>query len=136
MVAPPLVLLAIGLGLGLTSGLEEQAAAAAVAFSDRAAYAAAVLGTHGGPIPTGGRIVVPAAPAVSAGGVLTDLGQVLAALCVAGIALDRRASRLRRALAAGTGWLRRLHSGLVGDQVTWLAAGLALLAALGAWALH
>ncbi|HTQ94981.1 MAG TPA: hypothetical protein VMK84_36355, partial [Streptosporangiaceae bacterium] len=61
---------------------------------------------------------------------------VLAALCVAGIALDRRAVRLRRALAAGTGWLRRLHSGLVGDQVTWLAAGLALLAALGQAALH
>jgi hypothetical protein len=68
--------------------------------------------------------------------VLTDLGQVLAALCVAGIALDRRAAGLRRALAAGTGWLRRLHSGLVGDQVTWLVAGLALLAALGEGALH
>ena len=136
MVLPPLALLAIGLGLGLTSGIEEHAAAAAAAFSDRAAYAAAVLGTRGGSIPTGGRIVVPASPAASAGGVLTDLGQVLAALCVAGIALDRRALRLRRALAAGTGWLRRLHSGLVGDQVTWLAAGLALLAALGEWALR
>jgi len=133
MVLPPLALLAIGLGLGLTSGIEEHAAAA---FSDRAAYAAAVLGTHGGSIPTGGRVVVPASPAASAGGVLTDLGQVLAALCVAGIALDRRAVALRRALAAGTGWLRRLHSGLVGDQVTWLAAGLALLAALSEAALH
>jgi multicomponent Na+:H+ antiporter subunit D len=136
MVLPPLALLAIGLGLGLTSGIEEHAAAAAAAFSDRAAYAAAVLGTHSGSIPTGGRIVVPVSPAASAGGVLTDLGQVLAALCVAGIALDRRALRLRQALAAGTGWLRRLHSGLVGDQVTWLVAGLALLAALGEWALH
>ncbi len=136
MVLPPLALLAIGLGLGLTSGIEEHAAAAAAAFSDRAAYAAAVLGTHSGSIATGGRIVVPASPVASAGGVLTDLGQVLAALCVASIALDRRALRLRRALAAGTGWLRRLHSGLVGDQVTWLVAGLALLAALGEWALH
>jgi multicomponent Na+:H+ antiporter subunit D len=136
MVLPPLALLAIGLGLGLTSGIEEHAAVAAAAFSDRAAYAAAVLGTHSGSISTGGRIVVPASPAASAGGVLTDLGQVLAALCVAGLALDRRALRLRRALAAGTGWLRRLHSGLVGDQVTWLAAGLAVLAALGEWALH
>ena len=136
MVLPPLALLAIGLGLGLTSGIEEHVAAAAAAFSDRAAYAAAVLGTHSGPIPTEGRIVVPVSPAASAGGILTDLGQVLAALCVAGIALDRRALRLRRALAVGTGWLRRLHSGLVGDQVTWLAAGLALLAALGEWALH
>ena len=136
MVLPPLALLAIGLGLGLTSGIEEHAAAAAAAFSDRAAYAAAVLGTHGGSMPTGGRVVVPASPAASAGGVLTDLGQALAALCVAGIALDRRAVGLRRALAAGTGWLRRLHSGLVGDQVTWLVAGLALLAALSEAALH
>ena len=136
MVLPPLALLAIGLGLGLTSGIEEHAAAAAAAFSDRAAYAAAVLRTHGGPVPTGGRVVVPASPAASAGGVLTDLGQVLAALCVAAIALDRRAAALRRALAAGTGWLRRLHSGLIGDQVAWLAAGLALLAALSEAALH
>jgi multicomponent Na+:H+ antiporter subunit D len=136
LVLPPLALLAIGLGLGLTSGIEEHAVAAATAFSDRAAYATAVLGTHGGSMPTGGRVVLPASPAASAGGVFTDLGQALAALCVAGIALDRRAVGLRRALAAGTGWLRRLHSGLVGDQVTWLVAGLALLAALGEAALH
>jgi multicomponent Na+:H+ antiporter subunit D len=136
MALTPLALLAIGLGLGLASGIEEQAAAAAAAFSDRAAYAAAVLGTHGMTMPASGTVVVPATRAASAGGVLTDLGQVLAALCVAGIALDRRAVRLRQALAAGTGWLRRLHSGLVGDQVTWLVAGLALLAALGEAALH
>jgi multicomponent Na+:H+ antiporter subunit D len=136
MVLPPLALLATGLALGLASGMAEHAAAAAAAFSDRAAYAAAVLGTHSGSTPAGGRIVVPVSPAASAGGVLTDLGQVLGALCVAGIALAPRALPLRRALAAGTGWLRRLHSGLVGDQVTWLVAGLALLAALGEWALR
>jgi multicomponent Na+:H+ antiporter subunit D len=135
MVLPPLALLAIGLGLGLTSGIEEHAVAAAAAFSDRASYAAGVLGTHGSPIPPRGP-AVPADPALSAGGVLTDLGQVLVALAVAGIALDRRATGFRRVLAGGTGWLRRLHSGLVGDQVTWLAAGLALLAALGTAALH
>jgi multicomponent Na+:H+ antiporter subunit D len=136
MMLPPLALLAIGLGLGLTPGIEVRAATAAAAFSDRAAYAAAVLGARSGSVTAGGRIVVPSSPAASAGGVLTDIGQVLAALCVAAIALDRRAARLRRALAVGTGWLRRLHSGLVGDQVTWLAAGLALLAALGEWALR
>ena len=136
MMLPPLALLAIGFGLGLTSGIEEHAVAAAAAFSDRAAYAAAVLGTHGGSFPTGGRVVVPASPAASPGGVLTDLGQVLGALCVAGIALDRRCAGLRRALAVGSGWLRRLHSGLVGDQVTWLTVGLALLAALSEAALH
>jgi multicomponent Na+:H+ antiporter subunit D len=136
MLLPPLALLAVGLGLGLTSGIEEHAAAAAAAFSDRTAYAAAVLGTSSGSTATASSIAVPASPALSAGGVLTDLGQVAVALCVAGIALDRRARRLRRALAAGTRWLRRLHSGLVGDQVTWLVAGLALLAALAELALR
>ncbi|HEX4288183.1 MAG TPA: complex I subunit 5 family protein [Trebonia sp.] len=136
MLVPPLALLAIGLGLGLAPGLEAQAAAAAAAFSDRAVYAAQVLGTHGSTIPASGPVVAAASHAVSVGGLLTDLGQVAVALCVAGIALDRRAVRLRRALAAGTGWLRRLHSGLVGDQVTWLVAGLALLAALGGVALR
>ena len=51
MLLPPLALLATGLGLGLTSGIEEHAAAAAAAFSDRAAYAAAVLGTGAVPSP-------------------------------------------------------------------------------------
>jgi multicomponent Na+:H+ antiporter subunit D len=134
MVLPPLALLAIGLGLGLTSGVEDHVAAAAAAFSDRAAYAAAVLGT--GPVPAAAGITVPPASVAGAGGVLADAGQALAALCVAGIALDRRAAGLRRVLAAGTAWLRHLHSGLVGDQVTWLTAGLALLAALTAAALH
>jgi multicomponent Na+:H+ antiporter subunit D len=136
MVLPPLTLLAIGLGLGVAPGIEAHAAAAAAAFSDRAAYAAAVLGTHAAGTRASGPVPVPASPAASASGVLTDLGQVLVALCVAGIALDRRAVRFRQALATGTGWLRRLHSGLVGDQVTWLVAGLALLAALGAAALR
>jgi multicomponent Na+:H+ antiporter subunit D len=136
MVLPPLALLAIGLGLGLAPGLEAHTAAAAAAFSDRAVYAAQVLGTHGRTTPASGPVVAAASQATTAGGLLTDLGQVAAALCVAAIALDRRAVRLRRALAAGTGWLRRLHSGLVGDQVTWLVAGLALLAALGGVALR
>jgi hypothetical protein len=87
-------------------------------------------------MPESGPVVATASHATSAGGLLTDLGQVAAALCVVAIALDRRAARLRRALAAGTGWLRRLHSGLVGDQVTWLVAGLALLAAVGGVALR
>jgi len=136
MMLPPLALLAIGLGLGLAPGLAAQAAAAAASFSDRAGYAAAVLGTPGGGTPASGPVVAAASHAVSASGLLTDLGQVAVALCVAAVALDRRTVRLRRALAAGTGWLRRLHSGLVGDQVTWLVAGLALLAALGGVALR
>jgi multicomponent Na+:H+ antiporter subunit D len=136
MLLPPLALLAVGLGLGLAPGLEAQAASAAASFSDRAVYAAQVLGTHGSVLPPSGAVVAAASGATTLGGVLTDLGQVAVALCVAAIALDQRAGRLRGALAAGTGWLRRLHSGLVGDQVTWLVAGLALLAALSGLALR
>jgi len=136
MVLPPLALLAIGLGLGLAPGLEARAASAAAAFSDRAAYAAQVLGTHASATPASGAVVAAASGAVTLGGVLTDLGQVAVALCVAAVALDRRTARFRRALAAGTDWLRRLHSGLIGDQVTWLVAGLALLAGLGGVALR
>jgi multicomponent Na+:H+ antiporter subunit D len=135
MALPPLALLAIGLGLGLAPGLEAHSAAAAAAFSDRAVYAAQVRGTRGATVPVSGPVVA-AAQVTSAAGLLTDLGQVAAALCVAAIALGQRAMRLRRALAAGTGWLRRLHSGLVGDQVTWLVAGLALLAAAAGVALR
>jgi multicomponent Na+:H+ antiporter subunit D len=136
MLLPPLALLAVGLGLGLAPGLEAQAASAAASFSDRAVYAAQVLGTHGSVLPPSGAVVAAASGATTLGGVLTDLGQVAVALCVAAIALDQRAGRLRGALAAGTGWLRRLHSGLVGDQVSWLVAGLALLAALSGLALR
>ncbi len=137
MVLPPLALLAIGLGLGLAPGLEAQAASAAAAFSDRAVYAATGARHPRQHHPASGAVVAAASRAVSAwAALLTDLGQVAVALCVAAVALDRRAVRLRRALAAGTGWLRRLHSGLVGDQVTWLVAGLALLAALSGVALR
>jgi len=136
MMLPPLALLAIGLGLGLTPGLEASAAAAAASFSDRAVYAAQVLGTHGSTASASGAVIAAGSRAATLGGVLTDLSQVAVALGVAAVALDRRAIRLRRALAASTRWLRRLHSGLVGDQVSWLVAGLALLAALGGVALR
>ena len=136
MVVPPLALLAIGLGLGLAPGLEAHVAAAAAAFSDRPAYAAAVLATGGGTLPASAGVIAAASRAVTAGGLLTDLGQVVVALGVAAVSVDRRAVRLRRALAGGARWLRRLHTGLVGDQVTWLVAGLALLAALGGAALR
>ena len=52
-------------------------------------------------MPTGNRVVVPGLPGGVRERCVTDLGQALAALCVAGIALDRRAVVGRRALAAG-----------------------------------
>jgi len=46
------------------------------------------------------------------------------------------ARALRRAGAAATGWLRRLHSGHVGDQVTWQTVGTVVVSALRALALR
>ncbi len=39
-------------------------------------------------------------------------------------------NRLRETIAIATAGLRRLHSGHVGDQVTWAVFGLAVLAGL------
>ncbi|MGH9301588.1 MAG: complex I subunit 5 family protein, partial [Acidimicrobiales bacterium] len=132
MIIPPLVLLALALGLGLAPEMGQRASNAAANFIDRPAYAAAVLDGVSRPIPH------PPAPPRTTKDVLIDVGETLGAVGLAGIALARRpwAVALRRMAAAATLWMRRLHSGHVGDQVTWLVAGLAVLAGLGGIALR
>jgi len=129
MLLPPLALLAIALGLGLAPGMGQRASDAAAGFANRPAYAAAVLGST---VPASGHAPEVAAPSSSVSSLLTDLGEAAGAVCLAGIALAGGpwAARLRRVAVTATSWLRRQHSGHVGDQVTWLVAGLALLAAL------
>ena len=128
LVGPAVLLLAGALALGLAPGLPGRVEAAAERFTDRPAYAAAVLQgatgeaartTHHAP----GSLAVPAALAV--------LSALLgAALALAALRPRRRpAGRLTR--AAGRVWaptaavLRDLHSGNVGDSVAWLVVGLA-----------
>lgn len=132
MVVPPLMLLLLALGLGLAPGIGQAASNAASGFADRPAYASAVLGGVDLPVPH------PLAPATSAANVLIDLGEVGGALGLGAVALlgGEPGRRLRGVAIRASGWLRRLHSGLVGEQVTWLVAGLALLAGLSAVALR
>ncbi|MGH9070818.1 MAG: complex I subunit 5 family protein [Acidimicrobiales bacterium] len=132
MVVPPLMLLAVSLGLGLAPGLAQAASNAAAGFADRPAYAAAVLRGVDRPLP---RHSVPATPTTD---ILIDLGEAAGASALGVVALLRGpwGRRLRSIAADSSRWLRRLHTGLVGDQVTWVVAGLALLAGLSALALR
>ncbi|MGH9127676.1 MAG: complex I subunit 5 family protein [Acidimicrobiales bacterium] len=132
MLVPPLLLLAATLGLGLVPGMGQGAANASASFVNRPAYAAAVLDAKDMPVPR------PKVPATTIANVLIDLGEAAGAVGLGSLALVRSswAVKLRRTALAGTAWLRHQHSGHVGDQVTWLVAGLALLAGLSGLALH
>jgi multicomponent Na+:H+ antiporter subunit D len=124
--APAVVLLAAAVGVGLMPGLTGAAQDAAEHFTDRTAYAAAVL--EGAPEPGPGV----AHPATPLGG--PALWAVVSALLGLGLAFaalrpDRLPERLRggvtRLWDPVAALLRELHDGGIGDSVTWLVVGMA-----------
>lgn len=132
MVVVPAVLLAASLAAGLP-GVARAFARAAVVFTDRDGYLAAA---HAVPR------AVAALPSVPPAGWAPEgvaLGCLSAAMAVALAALSvwggdprhrtsRETARLLRALGRRTVLpLRRLHSGHLGDYVSWLAGGMAVL---------
>jgi multicomponent Na+:H+ antiporter subunit D len=124
MTVPALALALGGLGIGLIPGLRAAFEHASQPFVDRAGYAATVL--HGQVAREDGSAAL--APGLSDVllGVLTAVGACgLAYLSLA----PERPSVHRLGLATGRAiaWLRPLHSGYVGDYVTWLVAGAAVL---------
>ncbi len=131
MVVVPALLLAGSLAVGVLPQAAGAAARAAALLTDRAGYLAAVAG-HG----PGGTAPLPPA-GWSAEGVLLGLGSTLLALGLAAGSLwgpRLRLGTLRRPIGAARAAgrrvvlpLRALHSGHVGDYVSWLAAGLAVL---------
>ncbi|WUH89242.1 complex I subunit 5 family protein [Streptomyces sp. NBC_00433] len=135
MTAVPAVLLAGALAAGVFPGVGRAVASAAAAFQDRAGYLAQVSGlpahAPAGPPPDAAWNV----PGVLLGVLSTVLAVALA--CAALRRVSHAPGRLRAAVRlADRGLvlpLRRLHSGHLGDYVTWLTVGLAgLLIALGA----
>jgi formate hydrogenlyase subunit 3/multisubunit Na+/H+ antiporter MnhD subunit len=137
MTAVPAVLLAGCLCVGAVPAVGGAVAEGAAAFTDRAGYLAGVLALPAPPPPA-----VPDT-AWTASGVLlgllsTALAVALAAGAVWGPVSRAAAVRGLRAVAGRVEWrvitpLRRLHSGLLGDYVMWLTAGMAvLLVAIGA----
>jgi multicomponent Na+:H+ antiporter subunit D len=131
MIATAGALVAGGLAVGLSPALLDHTLDAAERFTDRVAYAAAVL--HGVTLP------LPDAPTVGIDALGIVLG-LLSAGAAVGIALavlsPRRHLRalvpasLREPTRRGYWALRRLHSGQIGDYVTWLSVGAATFGVL------
>ena len=128
LLVPPVVLLAAALVLGLLPHLAGHAVSTAASFADRGSYAAAVL--------DGRQVAVtrPPAPTATLPARLGDLAETAGTVLFAVLILSRR--RMPSALTAATSGLRRLHSGHIGDQVTWAVLGFAVLAGLSGLALH
>jgi multicomponent Na+:H+ antiporter subunit D len=129
-VAPAVALLAGAVALGLWPGLTAAAEAAAARFTDRPAYAAAVLGGAAPQAPAAHPPVHLAAPAFWAA--LSAVGGL--ALALAALRPDRLPAgprdRLARASRPAVAALRRLHDVQIGDSVTWLVVGMAGFGAL------
>jgi multicomponent Na+:H+ antiporter subunit D len=124
MTLPALALAVGGLGIGLVPGLRASFEHASQPFVDRAGYVATVL--HGQVLREGGAASL--APGLS--DVLVGLATAAAACGLAYLSLAPARPGLHRlGLATGRAiaWLRPLHSGYVGDYVTWLVAGAAVL---------
>jgi multicomponent Na+:H+ antiporter subunit D len=130
-VAPAVLLLAAALAIGLAPGLTEAVQKAGDHFSDRPAYAAAVLegaGEHGPAAPhPPPHLAGPALWALVSG--LGGLALALAALFPDRLPGDLR-GRLARASGPAAASLRGLHAGQIGDSVTWLVVGMAGFGAL------
>jgi multicomponent Na+:H+ antiporter subunit D len=129
-VAPAVALLAGAMALGLWPGLTAAAEEAAGRFTDRPAYAAAVLGGAAPQAPAAHPAVHLAVPAFWAA--LSAVGGL--ALALAALRPDRLPAgardRLARASGPAVAALRRLHDVQIGDSVTWLVVGMAGFGAL------
>jgi multicomponent Na+:H+ antiporter subunit D len=130
LVGPAVVLLAAALAVGLEPGLVGRVETAAERFTDRSGYAATVLqgttgpdvaATPGGHPPSS--LVLPAA--LAALSALLGLALALGALLPGRLPAGGLTWALRRAWDPTAAVLRALHSGNIGDSVTWLVVGMA-----------
>jgi multicomponent Na+:H+ antiporter subunit D len=130
-VVPAVALLAGAVAVGLAPGLADAVQDAAGRFTDRPAYAGAVLQGAGDLARSGAHPAVHlAGPALLAAlSALLGLGLALAALLP-----DRLPARLRggvtRAWGPVAATLHGLHNGSIGDSVTWLVVGMSTFGGL------
>jgi multicomponent Na+:H+ antiporter subunit D len=132
MLAPPLLLLASSLAVGLSSSLRTAALRAGTGLVDHTGYIKAVLHGDGAAI----RLAEPP-PGETLVGLLAGLGGVAVAVALATLAVRAIPSPLpkglTKVLTAPVDGLRRLHSGHLGDYAAWLILGAAaLIGVLGA----
>ena len=130
MLLPTAALALAGIGIGLVPGLEHHAEAAAGRFQDTHGYVAAVLSgkTERAPADDRSLLKLPTAS------VLWGIASLAGAVALAAVALWReRLAGLLRALRPARpvfGALQTIHSGAVGDYVTWLMVGMTVLGGL------
>ena len=130
MIIVPAVLLAGAIVIGLIPGVVPAIETAAYRFHDHAAYARWVLG--------GELIRFPSAPTshLETYDYLYAGGAVVGALAMAALGLfgSRLPAALPHGLVAGVAGavngFRALHSGHIGDYITWLTMGAAVLGAM------
>jgi multicomponent Na+:H+ antiporter subunit D len=138
MLVPTGALALAGVGLSLVPGLERHAEAAAARFENTHAYIAAVLNgqTERHPVLNFDLLQFPVAS------VLWGLASAFGAVLLAVVALNRERLRPRfvkrslHALNVALDPVRALHSGAVGDYVTWLVVGVTVLGGLFAVAVR
>jgi multicomponent Na+:H+ antiporter subunit D len=130
------LMLVLGLCVSVVPGLAQRTEYGAERFRDRAAYAALVLDGKAAPEP---HARLPFAVAsTSLESVAYGFGSTVLAILLAALGLERR--RLpqsfrkagTRVLGPPIGLLKTAHSGVIGDYVTWLTVGTALIG--GIWA--
>jgi multicomponent Na+:H+ antiporter subunit D len=125
MIATAAVLVAAGLAVGLVPSLVDRVLDVAARFTDRAAYAAAVLHNAVGPEPHAPPVPIDAeAVVVAVVSVLAAVGIALAYLSPRRVSLAIPAA-VRRPTERSVLVIRRLHSGQAGDYVAWLTVGAA-----------
>jgi multicomponent Na+:H+ antiporter subunit D len=136
LVGVALTAVVLGVAISVVPGLGQRAEYAADRFRDRAGYAARVLRDRPVTPPPDLPVTI---RHTSLESLLYGAGATVLAFGLAGVGLYRR--RLPSAVVATAGRvaapplqvLRSLHSGVVGDYVTWVAVGTAVLG--GVWAL-
>ncbi|MFB7668227.1 complex I subunit 5 family protein [Kitasatospora sp. NPDC056138] len=123
MLAVPAALLLLCALAGSVPSVAAAMAHGSALFTDRSAYASAAAGARAmaGAAPTGGGAWT------GTGIALGLLSAVLAVLAATAAVRLRAAPSLRHLTARIIAPLRRLHSGLLGDYLTWLAVGIAAL---------
>jgi multicomponent Na+:H+ antiporter subunit D len=139
LVSVAVVAVAIGIAVSVVPGLGQRAEYAADRFRERAAYTARVLGDHPMAPPQSLAVTIRHTTLES---LLYGGSATVFAVGLALVGLYRR--RLPRSVRVATGRtlappiyvLRSLHSGVVGDYVTWLVVGTAVLGGVWAALLH
>jgi multicomponent Na+:H+ antiporter subunit D len=139
LVSVAVVAVAIGVAVSVVPGLGQRAEYAADRFRERAAYTARVLGDHPMAPPQSLAVTIRHTTLES---LLYGGSATVFAVGLALVGLYRR--RLPRSVRVATGRtlappiyvLRSLHSGVVGDYVTWLVVGTAVLGGVWAALLH